>query len=172
MEIKLNDIFQDNEDYSRYAKYAIDNRFIIKELESVNDIRQFQVVEIEKPTFEELKEAKLIELNNYTNKFDEYKCNEMYITSSLGYKFNADIRSQKNIEGLISLNETTVKYKDYDNEFRTLSKSDLETLLNECIQNGLSLYQQKWILQHSINDCTNEDELNKIELEFTMSDFT
>ena len=123
---------------------------------------------------EKVKAAKLAELSAYAGKFDQYKCDEMYVTSSIGgYKFNADIRSQTNMQGLIDVLDegTTTLYKDYDNEFRTITKADLAVLKSECLQNGQYLYQQKWTLQTKINACTSKEELDAIEIKFEMLEF-
>lgn len=123
---------------------------------------------------EKAKADKLAELSAYTGKFDQFKCDEMYVTSSIGgYKFNADIRSQTNMQGLIDVFDegTTTLYKDYDNEFRTMTKTDLATLKSECLQNGQYLYQQKWAYREKINACTTKEELAAITFEFKMKDF-
>lgn len=132
------------------------------------------IEEIPEKTLDELKSEKLEELSSYAGKFDQYKCDTMYITSSIkGYKFNADIRSQTNMQGLIDVlaDDATTLYKDYDNEFRTMTKEDLTVLKSECLQNGQSLYQQKWTLQTKINDCTSKEELDAIEIKFEMLNF-
>lgn len=125
-------------------------------------------------TLEELKAEKLESLTAYTGQFDRYKCDDMYVTSSIGgYKFNADIRSQTNMQGLIDVlaDDATTLYKDYDNEFRTMTKADLAVLKSECLQNGQYLYQQKWTLQTKINACTSKEELDAIEIKFEMLEF-
>ena len=123
---------------------------------------------------EELKAEKLEALTAYAGQFDHYKCDDMYVTSSIGgYKFNADIRSQTNMQGLIDVlaDDATTLYKDYDNEFRTMTKADLVVLKSECLQNGQYLYQQKWTLQTKINACTSKEELDAIEIKFEMLEF-
>ena len=124
--------------------------------------------------FDELKAEKLEALTTYAGQFDQYKCDDMYVTSSIGgYKFNADIRSQTNMQGLIDVlaDDATTLYKDYDNEFRTMTKADLAVLKSECLQNGQYLYQQKWTLQTKINACTSKEELDAIEIKFEMLEF-
>lgn len=123
---------------------------------------------------EELKAEKLESLTTYAGQFDQYKCDDMYVTSSIGgYKFNADIRSQTNMQGLIDVlaDDATTLYKDYDNEFRTMTKADLAVLKSECLQNGQYIYQQKWTLQTKINACTSKEELDAIEIKFEMLEF-
>ena len=129
---------------------------------------------IPEKTLDELKAEKLEALTAYAGQFDQYKCDDMYVTSSIGgYKFNADIRSQTNMQGLIDVlaDDATTLYKDYDNEFRTMTKADLAVLKSECLQNGQYLYQQKWTLQTKINACTSKEELDAIEIKFEMLEF-
>lgn len=126
-------------------------------------------------TLDELKAEKLEALTAYAGQFDQYKCDEMYVTSSIGgYKFNADIRSQTNMQGLIDVlaDDATTLYKDYDNEFRTMTKADLAVLKSECLQNGQYLYQQKWAYRAQINACTTKEDLAAITFEFKMKDFS
>lgn len=124
--------------------------------------------------FDSLKDNKQAELSEYSSQFDDYKCNLLFVKSSLGFTANADIRSQTNIQGLISQFSTataTVQYKDYDNVMHKLTKAKLETLLSECVANALALYQQKWTLQNAIETATTMDELDAITIEFTMAEY-
>ncbi len=122
------------------------------------------------------KNAKLKELVSISSKFDDgLVCEEMQIKSSLGFDANADIRSQNNIRGLltiISSDESTVAYMDAQNNAHMLSKTQLETLLNEIITNGNNLYAQKWTYRTKIEVCTTVEEVQAITFEFTMTDFS
>ena len=125
------------------------------------------------PTLEELKEKKLDELTAAGHWFDNQLVNEnMIINSSLGFKANADLRSQNNINGLIAANKEPVAYVDSQNAVHTLSLAQLNTLLAECIENGQYLYQQKWAYRAQINACTTKEELEAITFEFKMKDFS
>lgn len=138
------------------------------------EITDYEKIISKKKTLEELKAEKLEALTAYAGQFDQYKCDDMYVTSSIGgYKFNADIRSQTNMQGLIDVlaDDATTLYKDYNNEFRAMTKADLATLKSECLQNGQYLYQQKWTLQTKINACTSKEELDAIEIKFEMLEF-
>ena len=123
-------------------------------------------------TLEELKEKKLDELPAAGHQFDNQLVNEnMIINSSLGFKANADLRSQNNINGLIAANKEPVAYVDSQNAVHTLTLAQLNTLLAECIENGQYLYQQKWAYRAQINACTTKEELEAITFEFKMKDF-
>lgn len=172
----VGDIFTDDEFYTDRAIFCNENGYYIEEIEPLeNGTRQFQICKPAEKTLEELKAEKLEALTAYAGQFDQYKCDDMYVTSSIGgYKFNADIRSQTNMQGLIDVlaDDATTLYKDYDNEFRTMTKADLATLKTECIENGQYLYQQKWAYRAQINACTTKEELAAITFEFKMKDFS
>lgn len=125
------------------------------------------------PTLEELKEKKLDELTAAGHQFDNQLVNEnMIINSSLGFKANADLRSQNNINGLIAANKEPVAYVDSQNAVHSLTLAQLNTLLAECIENGQYLYQQKWAYRTKINACTTKEELAAITFEFKMKNFS
>lgn len=140
----------------------------------VRDDNLTQTVEaIPEKTFEELQTAKLQNLESKASQFDNLmKCDAMVIKSSLGFNANADIRSQNNIDGLLSADKEPVQYRDADNVFHSLSLNNLSTLKIECIQNGQNLYVQKWAYQQQILACTTKEELDAIELNFVMMDFS
>lgn len=122
---------------------------------------------------EELKAKKLSELTLLCHNFDDRLVNnDMYIISSLGFKVNADLRSQNNIKGLIAVNADTVNFVDYNNEVRKLTPSDLNILLIECSKNGENLYKQKWAYAEKIKACDTVEELDRIAFNFTMMDFS
>lgn len=124
-------------------------------------------------TLEQLKAEKLLELASICHNFDDRLVNnDMFVISSLGFKINADLRSQNNIRGLISVNADTVNFVDYNNEIRELTPSDLNTLLIECSKNGENLYKQKWAYADKIKSCETVEELDRIEFNFTMMDFS
>ena len=141
-----------------------------------NDANNLTVVKkapVPKPTLDELKEKKLDALTAAGHQFDNQLVNEnMIINSALGFKANADLRSQNNINGLIAANKEPVAYVDSQNAVHALTLSQLNTLLAECIENGQYLYQQKWAYREKINACTTKEELAAITFEFKMKDFS
>lgn len=134
------------------------------------------VVAIDADTkLKEAKEAKETELTGSAHRFDnDLVCEDMIITSSLGFNANADIRSQNNVRGLLNIlaDEATTAYADADNSYHMLTKAQLETLLNEIITNGNNLYAQKWAYRTKIEACTTVEEVQAITFEFTMTDFS
>ena len=129
-------------------------------------------------TLDELKQNKLLELETRSAKFEDNLNKNMYFKSSLGFKCNGDRRTRSNIEDLISTfalvsqGQTTVDYRDYDNHVQKVTLENLKTLLAEHIGNGLNIYQQKWALQDKINNAQSVDELNQIQIECEMKDYT
>ena len=120
------------------------------------------------------KADKLAQLKAISQKYTVNDCDEMFLTSSLGYAINADKTAQDNIRGLIEAHEETdlIKYKLYDNSFKDITIADLKIMLKECAQNGENLYTQKFLYQAQINACTSIEEVNAIEIVFEMMDFS
>ena len=121
---------------------------------------------------EDVRNAKLFEISRIADSFEQSKCEGMYIDSSLGFRINADRRSQQNIEGLIKvLGDNKTMFKLYDNEFRELDINDLNILIVECIQNGLNLYSQKFVMQAQVMALETIEEIENFEVKFEMSNF-
>ena len=123
------------------------------------------------PSLEELKARKLAEISAEAHKYSQYECETMYLTSSVGYRINADHKSQDNIRGLIALGQPCA-FKDFDNVFHAdTSIEDLNTMLTECYANGASLYQQKFAYEVRVNAAKSAEDLN-FEVTFSMADFS
>ena len=122
-----------------------------------------------------IKSKRLLELTELGRHYDNELVNtDMVINSSLGFKVNADLRSQNNLRGLIYFmtDTETASYIDYDNKPHDLSKSQLETLLMELVLNGSNLYKQKWFYSKQIENATNSDDDTLLqEFKFTMLNF-
>ena len=119
----------------------------------------------------EKKQDKLRELSRYADRYEQNKCDEMYVVSSLGFRANADRRSLQNVSNLIDLGEAT-QFKDYDDQFHLLGVQDLETLGLEIKKNGANLYNQKFQMQYQISNFSTEQELENFEIHFEMMDFS
>ena len=179
LEVKKNQtvIFNGSEweiiaDYRGKTYYIGTEQHGMKELGDLPKGATFEPVEPKK-TLDELKEKKLDELTAAGRQFDNQLVNEnMIINSALGFKANADLRSQNNINGLIAANKEPVAYVDSQNAVHTLSLAQLNTLLAECIENGQYLYKQKWAYRAQINACTTKEELEAITFDFKMKDFS
>ena len=127
----------------------------------------------EKPesTIEELKVKKLAEISAEAHKYSQYECGEMYLTSSKGFRINADRKAQDNLKGLIGIG-LTCKFKDYDNEFHPgITVEDLNVMLLECYQNGALMYQKKFDYEAQVANAQSKDDLN-FDVVFEMADFS
>ena len=119
---------------------------------------------------EEFKKEKLQELNQKSSAFEQTENKEMYIISSLGYKVNADPKALRNIEVLINIGIT--QFRNYDNETVEVTTDNLKTIKSEIGINAVGLYQQKWAFEDLINKAETKEELDAIEIKFTMKDFS
>jgi hypothetical protein len=99
-----------------------------------------------------------------------------WVMSSLGFKADANTTANTNIEGLIksmsALGQETVIFCDYDNVYREVTLEGLQTLQLEVIQNGQSLYAQKWVFRNAINVAKDKDALDAVQVEFSMMNFS
>ena len=159
----------------KYAKK--DNFYSIFPMGKIpNDWEELTKEEYDKhfeKSLSELKAEKLAELTAITSHYDNQLVNtDMIIKSSLGFVINADLRSQNNLRGLISVGAEPVNFVAADNRVKSLSLAELNTLLNECALNGQSLYLQKWGYKAQIENAQTKEELEAIELKFTMKDFS
>ena len=119
------------------------------------------------PSVEVQREFKLKELKDCVNRL-KVNNSEMYITSSLGFKVNADTNSLENVNTLIDLNANI--FRDFDNEIHKVSLDDLKTIKSEIQQNVVNLYQQKWKYEEIIKKASIS-ELKELKLNFEMLDF-
>ena len=159
-------------DYRNKTYYIGTEQHEMKELGGLPNGATFEPVEPKK-SLSELKSDKLSELTAITSKFDNQLVNtDMVINSSLGFSINADLRSQNNIRGLVAVGVEPVNFVTADNTVKSLKIEQLNTLLNECALNSQNLYLQKWAYRVQIENTQSVDELNAIEIVFTMKDFT
>lgn len=173
MTYKIGDIFTNDKEYTARAQFCNENGYFIQEIEQKNGVRRFQICAPKEKSLSELKSEKLSELTAITSKFDNQLVNnEMVINSSLGFKVNADLRSQNNLRGLISVGIEPVNFVTADNSVESLSIEQLNVLLNEAIKNGENLYETKWELRDRILNSSSVEELNSIKFNFVMLDFS
>lgn len=133
--------------------------------------QQQQEAEAEYNRFENRQARALVQLN----KDFETAAQRAHIKSSLGFEVDANSTANENVNGLlITIGSGTVDFCDYYNQFHELNKAQLETLQSEIIQNGQSLYAQKWQYRTAIENCGNNDQLDAVleTIEFTYMDFT
>lgn len=158
----------------KYAKK--DNFYSIFPMGEIpNDWEELTKEEYDKhfeKTLSELKTEKLSELTSITSKFDNQLVNtDMVIKSSLGFSVNADLRSQLNIRRLISIGVEPVSFIVADNTTVDLSLAQLNILISECEENMQHIFDLKQSYKKQITDATTKEELDAIDLQFTMKDF-
>ena len=159
-------------DYRNKTYYIGTEQHEMKELGDLPKGATFEPVEPEK-TLDELKSEKLSKLTAITSKFDDQLVNtNMIIKSSLDFSINADLRSQNNLRGLIAVGVEPVNFVTADNSIQSLNIEQLNILLNECTQNVQRLYLLKWQYREQIKQAKTVEELNAIEFNFTMKDFS
>ena len=153
--------------------WDIENNYILIEDTQQSDINGWTYRKSECPMkgLTEKKQDKLRELSRYADRFEQNKCDEMYVVSSLGFRANADRRSLQNVSNLIDIGEAT-QFKDYDDQFHLLGVQDLETLATEIKKNGANLYTQKFTMQFQIANCQTESEVENFVIQFSMMDFS
>ena len=149
----------------------LDNNINMSELVQKNGRLYLKGYVAPDPELAELKARKLAEISAEAHKYSQYECGEMYLTSSKGFRINADGRGQDNLKGLIALG-VTCRFKDYDNEFHPgTTVEDLNLMLLECYKNGASLYQQKFEYEARVDAAKSAEDLN-FEVTFLMADFS
>ena len=153
-------------------KYKIlDNNINMSELVQKNGRLYLKDYVAPDPELAELKARKLAEIKAVADQYAKYECETMYLTSSVGYKINADHKSQDNIRGLIALGQPCA-FKDFDNVFHAdTSIEDLNTMLTECYANGASLYQQKFEYESRVDAAKSAEDLY-FDVIFSMADFS
>lgn len=149
------------------AKYAVGQTVAMK---------QYKIVEIPAPSIEELKTAKLTQLDSA---FLQWYETDAVVTSSLGFVADSDSRAMMDVSGLVTTLESqpvesrsTVAFMDANNQPHLLSLEQLKTVQVEIIQNGQSAYQQKWSMRAAIEQATTKEELEAIEIKFSAEDFS
>ena len=139
------------------------NQAILSKTNNDKTIKQLkEKIELEQKSLDKLKEESK-KLNNRDN-------SSMYLTSSLGFRVNADPKSIDNLDSLISIGDEITQFMDYDNELHELSLDDLKVIKLEIQKNGCNLYKQKWAMKSRILNAKSLDELN-FEIKFEMLDF-
>jgi len=151
----------------RVSKYVTDNDLTFEKCDD-----GFKIVEkhVKEKTLEELREQKLNELSSQASHFEQTENKDMFLTSSLGFKVNADPKAKRNIDTLIELQVQT--FRDYDNVIHAnITVQDLETIKKEISLNTINLYNQKWRMESEINSLETIEDIKNYEIKFEMLKF-
>ena len=179
------------EDITMYLDNYLSRKPNGQELVLIEDILAKYKELKESTELDRAKALKLYELTQKAQSFEDNLNKSMYFISSVFVEkevqkddettetikehlvINGDRRTRSNIQDLITYQPTdNVIYRDYENIERTLTKDELKIILKEHVVNGQMLYNQKWEYEAKINACTTIEELNAIEIKFTMHDFS
>lgn len=155
------------ENYNKYIKPYAD---MWQEKYDAEQEEQEQIQQ-EYNKFENRQARALVQLNQDF----ETAAQRAHVKSSLGFEVDANSTANGNVNGLlVTIGTGTVDFCDYYNQFHELNKAQLETLQSEIIQNGQSLYAQKWQYRTAIENCTDNEGLDAIvaTIEFTYMDFS
>lgn len=122
------------------------------------------------PSLEEAKTQKLAELNSLSSELEQTENKNMVVTSSLGFRVNADPKAKRNIDTLIELGIPT--FRDYDNEDHLdVTIDDLKTIKREISMNAVNLYNQKWTMEEEIKSLKSVEEIDNYHITFQMLNF-
>jgi hypothetical protein len=126
---------------------------------------------VDSNTLEFKKNAKLELLNHAFNETIE----KAMIVSSLGFRVNAGQRAKNDVDGIItkmiSKNLEQEVFMDYDDLTQIITLDEAKTIQLEIIDNGYSIYQQKWVLRNQIEQATTVEEVEAINVVLYMYDF-
>lgn len=130
----------------------------------------FDIQEPYIPSLEEAKTQKLAELNSLSSELEQTENKNIVVTSSLGFRVNADPKAKRNIDTLIELGIPT--FRDYDNEDHLdVTIDDLKTIKREISMNAVNLYNQKWTMEEEIKSLKSVEELDNYHITFQMLNF-
>lgn len=167
---KIGQIFTDDEEYTERANFCNENGYYIEEIEQKDGTRQFTIKEPAKPSLEEIKAQKLTELNTLSSELEQTENKKMVVTSSLGFRINADPKAKRNIDTLIELGIST--FRDYDNkDHLDMTIDNLKTIKREISMNAVNLYNQKWVMEEEIKSLKTVEEVNNYHITFEMLNF-
>lgn len=171
MKYKINDIFTLDEEYTERANFCNENGYYIEEIEPLEDgTRQFTIKEPYMPSLEEIKAHKLAKLSSLSSELEQTENKNMVVTSSLGFRVNADPKAKRNIDTLIELEIST--FRDYDNEDHLdMTTDNLKTIKKEISMNAVNLYNQKWVMEEEIKSLKTVEEVNNYRITFEMLNF-
>lgn len=135
--------------------------------------RRWKLEEIVRTEEEEkayLDKHKRIKLNELESSFLTAEKSGV-VKSSLGFDIDATERSNRDINGLIDVLESSDEVKSTmfcaaDNSFHEVTLDNLKTMQLEVIGYGQQLYQTKWELRTQIMAAETKEELDAIEIKF------
>ena len=126
-------------------------------------------------TYKSLQEIKTLKFKEIESSFERMS-KTAFVISSLGFKIDANETANRNVEGLIKVMKSEGYeedlFKDYNNEFHSVTLNDLEKMQLEIIKNGQNLYKQKWKFISDINTLSTEEEVANYNILYKNMDFS
>ncbi len=149
-------VFGDASTQEEFAKYGLDVKF-----EEYNPIDELSIDTLRARCLQALERD-----------FDTYRSSKRtFVTSSLGFKANANSTAYMDVDGLIGQAEAlvaskgtsaTVTFMDFDNLPHDLTIDQLKLLKNEIAANGSRAYGVKWQYRTQIEQAKDREVLNQL----------
>lgn len=140
---------------------------------------QYGVTYIEEPDPEPtLEELKTLKLNDLENAFLAWYEQGATLISSLGFECDSDARAKMDVDSLVTkaqaegIETYSTVFMDAKNQPHAIGFEELKTIQLEIIDAGLAVYNQKWTMRSAINEAETKEDLEAIEIEFTVVDFS
>ena len=162
-DVSFTDLFEAPEEFTEVLESEIpnvNNYQSLTELEpKLIDGKYYRNYSVKYFNIEDIRNIKLNEI--YTSFENEFKNGKLM--SSLG--FEVDCRrdgvkfDKDNLQSLIQLNLYPIPFKDSNGVVHSLTEADANILLNEMINKGLWIYQNKWEKENQIQNATKIEDL-------------
>lgn len=165
MTYKINDIFTLDDEYTERANFCNKNGYCIEEIEQKDGVRQFQIKEVAKPTFEELKSRKLSSLKS------QFETNRNNLTCNYNEdKFDCNMDAQANMTTLLTFGnmspDSTFNVRSASEKTHTLDFKQLSELSQVMLNRVNDLYAYYWSVKDFVHKAETEEELNQIDWNF------
>lgn len=160
--MKLNQIFT-IEQYNEAYRFISENGYTIKEIEAIDDVRQFQIVEMPQPSLEKVRAVKIAELKNERNSREEAP------VEYGGKLWDFDTKARDRITAAATALEVsdieTIIWTAYDDTSSALTANDLKGIIATAAMRGNELHEQYRILRDEVNAATSKEEVDAISWE-------
>jgi hypothetical protein len=109
-----------------------------------------------------IKNKKIEKTQEMKEKFYESFKDGFLVT--LGFKVNCNYKDINNLHILLNqtLENETINFRDFNNNFHSISLLNLQTIIDELENNILNLYQKKWNSIEAIKTATTLEQLENI----------
>lgn len=124
---------------------------------------------IQEDTFLDKKAAKYNEIKQEYLRLKGLTCTDTYFNSSVQNLYiNGDLQAKVNIESLLATTDGKKKihFRAYSNFWVDLTKSELQTIYKELLQNQIYLTTQYWEKTQQVMESESEAELAKVPTSF------